>query len=243
MADFPLPFYPVPGNHDRDLDDSLTPYLAQSGAPARHYSFDVQTAHFTMVNSASGDLTRQELDWIDRDLSTTTQQVKFVSLHHPPFDPDGTDHIMHSGNAARSGSSRALMEIAAQDSSVQDASTMAAFSICGLNLVRPTDDGERLPEDIDLVAQRQAPTTRHGFAQDRFVTLQVTFFGDDSWRLGRIKGSDVQKYAGLAGFDNAGRVEDGTGTVGHGHGFAGCRSPPGTQRSGGGAVRTIGSAM
>jgi len=100
MADFSLPFYPVPGNHDRDLDGSLAPYLAMSGAPAPYYSFDVETAHFTMVNSASGHLTHQELDWIDRDLSATKQRVKFVALHHPPFDPDGTGHILHSGNDA-----------------------------------------------------------------------------------------------------------------------------------------------
>ena len=28
----------------------------------------------------------------------STQPIKMVVLHHPPFDPDGTDHIMAFGN-------------------------------------------------------------------------------------------------------------------------------------------------
>lgn len=100
MADFPLPFYPVPGNHDVGIGGSLMNFLAFSGAPAPHYSFDVGTAHFTVANSSSGHLRRTELDWIDRDLAATERPVKFVFLHHPPFDPDGTDHILQSGNDA-----------------------------------------------------------------------------------------------------------------------------------------------
>jgi len=100
MAGFPLPFYPVPGNHDRGLGGALDNYLVYSGAPAAHYSFDAGPVHLTMANSSSGGLNQAELDWIDRDLSATDQAVKMVFLHHPPFDPDGTDHILGSGNAA-----------------------------------------------------------------------------------------------------------------------------------------------
>ncbi|MGD8398851.1 MAG: metallophosphoesterase, partial [Anaerolineae bacterium] len=30
----------------------------------------------------------------------TDRPVKIVVLHHPPFDPDGTDHIMAYGNGS-----------------------------------------------------------------------------------------------------------------------------------------------
>jgi 3',5'-cyclic AMP phosphodiesterase CpdA len=53
-----------------------------------------------MASSATGHLTEEELAWIDADLSATDQPVKIVVLHHPPFDPDGTTHIMSSGNEA-----------------------------------------------------------------------------------------------------------------------------------------------
>jgi 3',5'-cyclic AMP phosphodiesterase CpdA len=97
MTGFNLPFYPVPGNHD-SLDGELQGYLAYSGAPAAHYSFDAGPAHFTLADSHNGGIGAAELGWLQDDLSATVQPVKLVFLHHPPFDPDGTDHIMAYGN-------------------------------------------------------------------------------------------------------------------------------------------------
>lgn len=97
MAGFALPFYPVPGNHD-GLDGDLEGYLAYSGAPAAHYSFDREPIHFAMADSHNGGIGASELAWLQDDLSGTRQPVKIVFLHHPPFDPDGTDHIMAYGN-------------------------------------------------------------------------------------------------------------------------------------------------
>jgi predicted phosphodiesterase len=97
MAGFNLPFYPVPGNHD-GLGGELDGFLANSGAPAAHYSFDVGSAHFTLADSHNGGIGANELVWLREDLSTTAQPVKLVFLHHPPFDPDGTNHIMAYGN-------------------------------------------------------------------------------------------------------------------------------------------------
>lgn len=97
MAGFTLPFYPVPGNHDA-LNGDLEGYLAHSGAPAEHYSFDRGPVHFTLADSHHGGITGAELAWLREDLSATDQPVKMVFLHHPPFDPDGTDHIMAFGN-------------------------------------------------------------------------------------------------------------------------------------------------
>jgi 3',5'-cyclic AMP phosphodiesterase CpdA len=97
MAGFALPFYPVPGNHD-GLGGALDGYLAYSGAPAAHYSFDRGPVHFTLADSHNGGINAAELAWLREDLSATGQPVKMVFLHHPPFDPDGTDHIMAYGN-------------------------------------------------------------------------------------------------------------------------------------------------
>lgn len=97
MEGFPLPFYPVPGNHD-SLDGSLDGFLIYSGAPSAHYSFDWDSVHFSLVDSHNGGLIAAERDWLRDDLRATTQPVKMVFLHHPPFDPDGTDHTMAFGN-------------------------------------------------------------------------------------------------------------------------------------------------
>jgi 3',5'-cyclic AMP phosphodiesterase CpdA len=99
MANFSLPFYPVPGNHD-SLNGELDGYLAHSGAPAAHYSFDRGDVHFTLADSHNGGIGAAELQWLRHDLAATDRPVKMVFLHHPPFDPDGTDHIMAYGNQA-----------------------------------------------------------------------------------------------------------------------------------------------
>jgi len=97
MAGFALPFYPVPGNHD-GRQGKLDGYLAHSGAPAAHYSFDYGPVHLTLADSHAGGIGAGELAWLREDLSSTSQPIKMVFLHHPPFDPDGTDHIMAYGN-------------------------------------------------------------------------------------------------------------------------------------------------
>ena len=99
MVGFSLPFYPVPGNHD-GLDGQLDGYLTYSGAPAAHYSFDRGDVHFTLADSHNGGIGASELAWLREELSASTQPIKVVVLHHPPFDPDGTDHIMAYGNDA-----------------------------------------------------------------------------------------------------------------------------------------------
>jgi predicted phosphodiesterase len=97
MAGFALSFYPVPGNHDA-LNGDLEGYLAHGGAPGAHYSFDREPVHFAMADSHNGGIGASELEWLRDDLNGTRQPVKMVFLHHPPFDPDGTDHIMAYGN-------------------------------------------------------------------------------------------------------------------------------------------------
>lgn len=96
MAFFPLPFFPVPGNHD-GLRGELDHYPIYSGAPAEHYSFDWGSAHFTLADSHDGGLDDEEMAWLRDDLSSTKQPLKIVVLHHPPFDPDGTRHTMVYG--------------------------------------------------------------------------------------------------------------------------------------------------
>lgn len=97
MSGFTVPFFPVPGNHDSP-DGLLDEFLEYSGAPAEHYSFDYGQGHFVVVDSHLGSLRNSEIDWLEADLSSTGQPLKVVFLHHPPFDPDGTDHIMLHGN-------------------------------------------------------------------------------------------------------------------------------------------------
>ena len=97
MADFPLSFYPVPGNRDY-YQGTLDNFLYYSGAPDVHYSFDYGPVHFTLANSRLGDMTLEELAWLRADLAASRQPVKIVFLHYPPFDPAHSTDVMRSGN-------------------------------------------------------------------------------------------------------------------------------------------------
>lgn len=97
MSGFPLFFYPVPGNRDH-YQGTLDNYLRYSGAPKAHYSFDYGSVHFSLANSNLGELTLEELAWLQADLVASQLPVKMVFLHYPPFDPVGSADILRSGN-------------------------------------------------------------------------------------------------------------------------------------------------
>jgi 3',5'-cyclic AMP phosphodiesterase CpdA len=50
--------------------------------------------HFSFVDSSVGSLMESEFDWLDNDLAASHAPVKMVIVHHPPFDPAGSTHIM-----------------------------------------------------------------------------------------------------------------------------------------------------
>lgn len=97
MTRFKLPFYPVIGNHD--VRSRSTDFEKYSGSTKRHYSFDQGPAHFTIVDSSAGSLLDTEFDFLDQDLASSNAPVKMVFVHHPPFDPAGSSHVMVNGNA------------------------------------------------------------------------------------------------------------------------------------------------
>ncbi len=99
MADFPLPVYTVPGNQDAP-DGSLANYLAFTGAPGPHYSFDIGQVHFAVADASRGYLVAEETAWLDADLAATQKPVKIVALHYPPFDPRGSGQVLTMGNEA-----------------------------------------------------------------------------------------------------------------------------------------------
>jgi hypothetical protein len=99
MKGFSISFFPVPGNHEL-RDGQLKGFVKWTPNGQPHYSFDWGQLHFTMANDSLGEMDEKELAWIDADLSATRQPVKIVVHHHPAWDPDGSEHIMWSGNDA-----------------------------------------------------------------------------------------------------------------------------------------------
>jgi 3',5'-cyclic AMP phosphodiesterase CpdA len=94
MADYPIRVFIAPGNHEM-LDGTIANYLAIFAPPAPYFSFDYGRVHFVILDSSPGDLSATQLDWLHADLAAVPiGRINMVFLHHPPFDPVGTDHIM-----------------------------------------------------------------------------------------------------------------------------------------------------
>ena len=94
MAEYPIRVIVVPGNHER-LDSSIDNFLSVLAPPAPYYTFDYGEIHFVILNSSAGDLSPQQLEWLDADLAPrSSSALTMVFVHHPPFDPVGGDHIM-----------------------------------------------------------------------------------------------------------------------------------------------------
>lgn len=87
-----VPVYATIGNHDiKDGGGDL--YEEYFGSST--YSFNLGPAHFTVFNTSSGDVSLQELIWLEQDISQTEAEFKFVFTHIPPFDPrTGENHSL-----------------------------------------------------------------------------------------------------------------------------------------------------
>jgi len=102
------PFFPSMGNHDGRatngygrayLDLFVLPDEGGAGAypdhAERYYSFDYGPVHFAMLDTerAFQDPTRRQaqLQWIERDLGSTSQPWKVAVFHRSPYS-SGTEH-------------------------------------------------------------------------------------------------------------------------------------------------------
>lgn len=84
------PVWPVLGNHDvmtADGQPFLDAFLLPRNNPQgdeRYYSFNYGQAHFVALDTNRG-LPPETLDWVTKDLATTTTTWKFAYMHHPMY--------------------------------------------------------------------------------------------------------------------------------------------------------------
>jgi len=78
------PLYFTPGNHDIWSNESEAVYRQATGQ-STYYSFNYQDAHFTVLdNSRTIELSQEQLDFLDRDLTQNAERrPKFVFFHKP----------------------------------------------------------------------------------------------------------------------------------------------------------------
>lgn len=79
----PIPVIPVPGNHERGPNRDFSPFTTIYGSD--RFSFDYGGCRFVGVNNSDRyGMTRDELAFLDRELSKPGVDHRFVFYHIPP---------------------------------------------------------------------------------------------------------------------------------------------------------------
>ena len=89
-----IEFYAILGNHD--TRDSASPYAqvlrtkrsASWRMPARYYTFSVGPVQFFALDTTKNHLNKEQLQWLEDELTKSTAAWKVVYGHHP-FKSDG----------------------------------------------------------------------------------------------------------------------------------------------------------
>jgi len=93
LADLQLPWFVIPGNHDR-LDNfrrmfADQPYLPAEGDAIQYVLDDfplrIVAVHSVVPGQIAGRISEASLDWLDRTLAAKPRQPTVVMMHHPPF--------------------------------------------------------------------------------------------------------------------------------------------------------------
>jgi len=84
-----MPYEAVMGNHERP-GLLYSKYLPYPFAGDRYWSFDYGPAHFVMVDQYTDcGPGSPQLDWIERDLASTTKSWRFICMHEPGWSAGG----------------------------------------------------------------------------------------------------------------------------------------------------------
>ena len=97
----PIPYYPVPGNHDvyggnKLPDANLEEIYRQQFGPL-YFSFRYKNSLFIGLNSdpvgSPGEIDEAQIDWLTEKLRTTSAENKFVFMHKPPLLMDKAERL------------------------------------------------------------------------------------------------------------------------------------------------------
>jgi Icc protein len=82
IKDYPVPVCIIPGNHDR-IDVMQKYYNLEVTDGKCYYSFDIQGRRIFFIDSACGEVSREQLDWLEREVPKADGEV-LLFMHHPP---------------------------------------------------------------------------------------------------------------------------------------------------------------
>lgn len=82
IKDYPAPVCIIPGNHDR-VEIMKDFYDIEIKNGKCYYSVDVCGRKVFFIDSACGDVSRDQLDWLEREVPKANGEV-LLFMHHPP---------------------------------------------------------------------------------------------------------------------------------------------------------------
>lgn len=94
IADFAMPCFALPGNHDRrdTMRDAFAPdgYLPDGDGPI-NYHRRIGAVNFVAVDSSTpgkpyGSIEDATIDWLGATLDSLRDEPVLLALHHPPYD-------------------------------------------------------------------------------------------------------------------------------------------------------------
>ncbi len=107
LSKLEVPWFPVPGNHDKALRGKVCEAMFQSLGFPRWYSFDYAGRHFVCLDAdehdgstSRGSISAEQLSWLRRDLREHRDVETLVFLHHHPLLDDWTVPNRFAENAA-----------------------------------------------------------------------------------------------------------------------------------------------
>lgn len=83
MDQFSMLYRTAIGNHDI-FYSGWASYKSELGRSI--YSFDADNVHIVMLDSGNGILGDRQLEWLDQDLGGTSQPIKIIVSHFPPWN-------------------------------------------------------------------------------------------------------------------------------------------------------------
>lgn len=93
IKNIPFPFFPVIGNHEFSNPAGEKYFKALFGNT--NYSFNYGKYHFVFIDNSKGYFTKDNFDWLIKDINNNSKKQIIAFMHIPLFDPrPGNNYAM-----------------------------------------------------------------------------------------------------------------------------------------------------
>ncbi len=86
LADFPVPFYVIPGNHDdASMMEQVFDLQRLANYEAGCFTAEIGGRRVLFMNSETGFFTEPQIDWLEKQLAELVENQAMIFVHYPPI--------------------------------------------------------------------------------------------------------------------------------------------------------------